>query len=231
MRAGSSVEDAKRRAGEAAAQLVEPGMFIGLGSGSTARAFVEALGVRVGAGLQITAVATSSATATLATSVGITLMNLDRPIDLAIDGADAIERSSLTALKGLGGALVREKIVAHAARRFVLIGDEGKVAGRLMERAGKVPLPVEVLPFGWPETQRRLASLGVPQPRHENGRLYLSDNGNYILDLHDCDYQDPERLGNQIKAMTGVVDHGLFVGLASSAIIADASGVTVLNRG
>ncbi|MGH9173085.1 MAG: ribose 5-phosphate isomerase A, partial [Vicinamibacterales bacterium] len=152
----------KRQAAERTAELVEDGMWIGLGSGTTAEQFVRAIAPKVAAGMRLTCVATSGRTERLANELGIPLVDLDGELDLAIDGADAIELGTLSAIKGRGGALTREKIVALAARRFVLVGDTSKLVDRLAQTSPTLPLPVETLEFGWRMTRRRLASLGDP---------------------------------------------------------------------
>lgn len=221
----------KRLAGERAAELVEPGMAVGLGSGSTAEEFIRAVGSRVSAGLRITAVASSLATADLARSLEIELVEHDGPLDLAVDGADAVEQDSLTAIKGLGGALVREKLVAVAARRYVLIIDGSKLYERLADSHGRVPLPVEVLPFGAKLTRDHLRAFGEPRLRlTASGSPYMSDNGNLIFDLHGVDYQNLTELNRRIKMLSGVVDHGLFHDLASQTIVATPAGVEILRR-
>lgn len=219
-------EEYKRQVGVRAAGLVEPGMHVGLGSGTTAMEFVRALGQRVASGLQITAVPSSQRTAALAADLGIELVEPGGPVDLAIDGADTVERQSLTAIKGLGGALVREKLVALTAQRFVLIVDESKMVDHLDQTQPRLPVPVEIASFGWRWTQARLASLGRPELRRDaNGQPTVSDNGNLTLDLYDADYADIERLSQQIKLISGVVDHGLFVGLAAGVISAGTGGI------
>lgn len=226
---GQARRELKRLAGERAAGLVEPGMRVGLGSGSTAEEFIRALGSRVADGLQITAVASSLTTADLARSLGIELVEHDGPLDLAVDGADAVERGSLAAIKGLGGALVREKLVAIAAARYVLIIDGSKLFEQLADSHDHVPLPVEVLPFGATLTRERLQAFGEPRLRlAASDNPYMSDNGNLIFDLHGVDYQHPMELDQRIKGLSGVVDHGLFYGLASQVIIAAVTGVEVL---
>lgn len=220
-------DDLKRLAGQEAARMLRDGMRVGLGSGSTARAFVEALGRRVRDGLAITAVASSRQTAELACASGIKLVELDSPLDVAVDGADAVDRRTLATIKGLGGALVRERLVAQAALRFVLILDESKLFERLSDSQPAVPIPVEVLPFGWKLTHQRLSAFGNPILRLDrSGDPFVSDNGNLILDLYGCDYGALDSLAHQIKLVTGVVDHGLFLNLATTAIVASASGVT-----
>jgi ribose 5-phosphate isomerase A len=229
-----SVEKAemKRAAGRAAAHMVEDGMRVGLGSGSTARAFVEALGERVREGLSITAIASSKKTAELARGAGIRVAEHDSPLDLAVDGADAIERDTLTAIKGLGGALVRERLIAQAAVSFVLIADDSKLFDRLSDSQPAVPIPVEILPFGWKLTHQRLASFGNPVLRVDaRGEPFCSDNGNLILDLYGCDYGSPDDVAARIKAISGVVDHGLFLHLATVAIIASPLGISTIKVG
>ncbi|MEZ4520093.1 MAG: ribose-5-phosphate isomerase RpiA [Thermomicrobiales bacterium] len=224
-------EEQKRQVGKVAAARVKDGMRIGLGSGTTARAFVRALGERVSSGLEITAVASSTQTAVLAAEVGIEIVKHDSPIDLAVDGADAIARDSLAAIKGLGGALVRERLVAESAAEFLIIADESKLFHRLDDSQPELPVPVEILPFGWELTRARLAALGTPRLRSGDSQApFVTDNGNYILDMFECDYSSLVNLAGQIKAMTGVVDHGLFLNLASAAIIGTPDGVIELGR-
>lgn len=215
----------KQQAGERAALLVEDGMIVGLGSGTTALAFVRALGVRVESGLRIHAVSSSEATTHAALAAGIELIDFDARVDLAIDGADAIERGSLSAIKGLGGALTREKLVALAADQFVLVGDTSKVFGQLSESQPHIPIPVEALPFGWQLTRRRLSSLGDPVLRLFDEQPFVTDNGNLILDLYSADFRRVPDLAAGIKSITGVVEHGLFLNLASLAIIAGEDGL------
>jgi ribose 5-phosphate isomerase A len=221
----------KRLAAERAALLVEDGMMLGLGSGSTAEMFVRALAPRVAAGLHIQAVASSTRTERLAREIGIELIELAAPLDLAVDGADVIERGTLNAIKGLGGALTREKLIALAARRFVLIGDVSKCADRLADHPDYVPVPVEVLRFGWQLTCRRLEPLGRALLRQRDGATFITDNGNVIVDLFDADLTAPEPLARAIDDLPGVVMHGLFLGIAETAIVAGAHGVEVLGRG
>lgn len=220
----------KREVAERAAALVVDGMRIGLGSGTTAEAFVRSLEPRLSAGLRIEGVASSERTARLAIDVGLPLVELTASLDLAVDGADAIERGTLTAIKGLGGALTREKIIAHAARRFILIADDSKLVDRLSAVIPRVPIPVEVLSFGWRVTQEQLAFLGTPRLRERAGMPVITDNGNYILDLYVDQLSDPESLGHTLHGMTGVVEHGLFVNLATLAIVSSADGIAELIR-
>ena len=220
----SEVEAAKRAAGRTAAALVEDGMLVGLGTGSTVRYLVEALGERVAAGLRFTGVPTSEATARQATALGISLADPDVTIDLAIDGADEVERGTLRLIKGLGGALLREKIVAQLARRFVVVADSLKVVGTLGERA---PLPVEVVRFGLAATIRRLAELGAgPILRVvAEGGAFATDGGNVILDCAGfAPIRDPHTLQRDLKAIAGVVETGLFLEIADEALIAQPDG-------
>jgi ribose 5-phosphate isomerase A len=219
----------KKRAGEAAAQLVEDGMVIGLGTGSTANYLVRALGERVRNGLHIVgAVSSSQATADLAASLHIPLTDLDHhpELDIYIDGADEID-PKLQLIKGAGGALVREKIVATSAKRFVVIADPTKLVPQL----GHIfPLPVEVTPLARTPVQRRLEALGAKVVlRIRNGKIFESDNHNNIL---DCTFPqgipDPESLDAHIQSIVGVVETGLFLNMTSQVIIGGPDGVKVL---
>lgn len=221
-------EEQKARAGEHAAQLVEDGMTIGLGSGSTALAFVRSLGDRVRTGLKVRAVSSSDRTSQEARSVGIELIDLACRLDLAVDGADVIERGTLCAIKGLGGALTREKLVALAADRFVLVGDASKVVDSLSDSQPRIPVPVEVIRFGWKLTRERLQLLGDPVLRERDGSPVITDNGNLILDLYNTDYAQLPDLASAIKEISGVVEHGLFINMAALAIVAQAGQVDEL---
>jgi ribose 5-phosphate isomerase A len=211
----------KRAAARRALELVEPGMVVGLGTGTTARYFIEGL-----RGLRVAGVATSAAGAELARAAGVELLEDPLgPIDLAIDGADEID-PELRLVKGAGGALFREKVVALAARRFVVIADESK----LVDRLGRTYVPVEVVPFLWRQTAGRLGGPGVSWAlRGGEARPYRTDNGNLIVDLTFAGgLADPSRTAAELKAVTGVLEHGLFLGLARAAIVARASGIEVL---
>ncbi|HUG13895.1 MAG TPA: ribose-5-phosphate isomerase RpiA [Thermomicrobiales bacterium] len=223
-----SRDEHKRRAAHHAARLVENGMFIGLGAGTTAEQFVRAVGERVAAGLVISCVASSERTASVAREVGLPLVEMTGPIDLAVDGADAIERGSLSAIKGLGGAHTREKLIACAARQFVLVGDDGKLVPRLADVLPAIPVPVEVLTFGWRMTRSRLSVLGEPVLRVRDAAPFKTDNGHYILDLYQPDLSDPPRLGALIANIPGVVEHGLFLGMASLAVVSGGAGIEEL---
>ncbi len=216
----------KARAAARALELVRPGMTLGLGSGSTAELFVRGLAERVQQGLAVAGVPTSRATEALARSLGVPLLDrLDRPVDLAIDGADEID-PQLNLVKGRGGAMVREKIVARAARRFVVIADESK----LVDRLGRGPLAVEVLPFLWSTTGAHLEALGARATvREAGGQRFVTDNGNFVF---DCTFStavgDPHSLAAAIGLTPGVVGHGLFLGLATAGIVGRDDGVRIL---
>ncbi|HEY2051284.1 MAG TPA: ribose-5-phosphate isomerase RpiA [Caulobacteraceae bacterium] len=224
-----SADIQKRVAGEAAAALIEPGMTVGLGSGSTSALFVEALAARE---LKIRAVATSVATATLARRLGIEVLDLDAVdhIDLTVDGADQIG-PSLSLIKGGGAALLREKLVWEASRRCVAIADHSKLEGPF----GRFPLPIEVVAFGHRSTAARvtgaLKACGISAPpklREKDGTPVVTDGGNLIYDAACGEIPDPVALGMALKRLTGVVEHGLFVGLAERALVATPTGVDTL---
>ncbi len=216
----------KRAAGEQAALLVEDGMVVGLGTGSTAAFVIAALGRRSQEGLKFTAIATSERSAEQARGLGITLSDFghQQSIDLTIDGADEIERKSLSLIKGLGGALLREKIVAAASRKLVIIADERKLVRHLGEHTA---VPVEVTPFGWEATARRLGSLGARvSPRHDRvGTFFVTDGGNLVLDCNFGVIDDPPTLERRIGEIVGVIESGLFIGRTSLVLVAGAGGV------
>lgn len=223
--ADAEVEAQKRAAAERALDLVRPGTIVGLGTGSTARYFIDGLIKRAQAGLEVRAVVTSLETRRRAEAGGIQVVDqMDGSLDLAVDGADEID-PGVNCLKGRGGALLREKIVASASRRFVLIADESKLVGRL----GRGPVPIEVLPFLWQATSRAIESLGGrPQLRMASGRPFTTDNGNLILDttFGAVDAQ----LGVAIHAIPGVLEHGLFFRIARAAIVGSATGLRILGE-
>ncbi len=219
----------KRLAGEAAAELIETGMVIGLGTGSTVAYLIQALARRIQHGLQIVgAVPTSHSTEHLARSLGIPLTKLDihPELDLAIDGADEID-SELHLIKGGGGALLREKIVATVARRFVVIGDITKQVPQLGHH---FPLPIEVVPFAATPVSRRLQALGASvQLRQKANQVYITDNSNIILDCFFANgIPDPEDLNARIRAIVGVVETGLFLHMTQQVIIGGPEGVKLL---
>lgn len=215
----------KQAAALRALEEVEDGMLLGLGTGSTAAYFIDALGERVRGGLQVTAVATSKATAERAGDFGIPLLeNVDRPIDLTVDGADQID-PRLSLVKGLGGALLREKVVAAASRRMMVIATEDKLVPRLDHG----PLPVEVLPLLWERTAATISALGLePTLRPAGPAPFVSDNGNLILDCQLNGALEPAQLAAALDAIPGVIGHGLFVGIATEAAIAGPDRVRVL---
>jgi len=224
----------KREAARRALECVRPGMKLGLGSGSTARHFVDLLAERVGSGLSIIGVPTSEATAAQARALGVPLATLDEypELDLTVDGADEVD-SALRLIKGGGGALLREKIVAAASKRMIVIADASKYVPRL----GAFPLPVEVASFGLAATRRHIervaASLGcrgpiLPRRSHENGGIFVTDGGHRILDCTFGAIDDPEALASALKTIPGLVEHGLFIGLASAAILAGEGGLETL---
>ena len=230
-------DDEKRRVGRSAAARVEGGMRVGLGTGSTAAAFVDALGERVAAGLDVVGVPTSEATRRRAERLGIRLATLEEEpeLDLTVDGADEIG-PDLALIKGGGGALLREKLVASASRRMLVIADGAKVVARL----GRFPLPIEVVPFGFETTRRRVAAVlreaigaevGISRRTAPDGAPYVTDGGHWIIDARCGAIAAPEELGPALKAVLGVVDHGLFVGIATTALIGTPDGVKELERG
>ena len=230
-----TLDDYKREAAAGALALVEPGMRLGLGTGSTARPFVELLGERVRAGLRVTAVPTSEATRQQAEACGIPLTTLDDTpeLDLTVDGADEIA-PDLTLIKGGGGALLREKIVAAASGRMVVIADSSKLVATL----GRFPLPIEVVPFGLGATERAIAAAiaatGHAGPltlrRDQAGHAFVTDGGHFILDAALQTIADPRSLGSRLAAIPGVVEHGLFIDLAGTAVIAGPQGRRVIER-
>jgi ribose 5-phosphate isomerase A len=220
----------KRAAALRAVAEVEDGMVVGLGSGSTAAFALAGLAARVAGGLQIVGIPTSEATAVLARRLGIPLASFDihQRIDLTIDGADQVERGTLNLIKGLGGALLREKIVAAASARLVVAVDESKLVDRLGDRTA---LPVEIVPFGWQTTIDRLTGLGcAPQLRRTNGRPFTTDGGNHIADCALGAIPDPAALEARLSAVVGVIETGLFIGMASTIMVGRPAGVEIMAR-
>lgn len=215
----------KRAAAERALDLVRDGMTLGIGTGTTARLFIEGLGRLLAQGMRLRGVATSLASAELARAQGLPIVEGDPHVDLAVDGADEID-PDLSLLKGRGGALFREKLVAIAAERFVIVADESKLVSRL----GSGVLPVEVGQFLWQQTAHRLEALGATSTLRGGAQdPYRTDNGNLIVDLTVAGgIADPGGLATAIKATTGVVEHGLFLGLAGGCIVAGVGGVRIL---
>ena len=231
----SAIETLKREAAQAALKTVTPGMKLGLGTGSTAAHFVDLLGLRVANGLDVICVPTSERTRAQAQSLGVKLTTLDETpeLDLTIDGADEFD-ASLRLIKGGGGALLREKIVAAASKRMIVITDASKEVATL----GSFPLPIEIDCFGSKATQLHIARVacnagltGAITQRFKSDKTpFISDGGNYIL---DCDFRainNPEALAESLSIIPGVVEHGLFIGLASAIFVARADGVSILGK-
>jgi ribose 5-phosphate isomerase A len=229
------IDTQKRAAAARALEFVEPGMRLGLGTGSTARHFVELLADRVREGLRIVAVPTSEATRRDAQRLGVPLTSLDETpeLDLTVDGADEIA-PDLALIKGGGGALLREKIVACASSRMVVIADESKWVAVL----GRFALPIEVVPFGLAATRRAVEAAALaadcPGPallrKTKDGRPFISDCGHWILDAALQRIPDPGSLADRLARIAGVVEHGLFIGLAQTAILADPDNVRVVGE-
>lgn len=221
----------KKAAALRAIDYVESGMVVGLGTGSTAYFVVEGLGARVAAGLKIVGIPTSERTAAQARRLNIPLASFaeHQRLDLTIDGADEVEAGTLNLIKGLGGALLREKIVAAASRQLVIVVDREKLVNRLGDHT---PVPVEVTQFGWQSTAAALAKLGTePVLRHAaEDHPFITDGGNYILDCRFPGIPDPAKLEQQIERIVGVVENGLFVGRSSAVVVASKNGVEVLTR-
>jgi ribose 5-phosphate isomerase A len=230
-----SMDQLKRQAAARALDEVRDGMKLGLGTGSTARHFVELLGERVRAGLTVVGVPTSEATAADAIRCGVPLTTLDEidRLDLTVDGADEID-PALDLIKGGGGALLREKIVAAASDRMIVIADDSK----WVEALGRFPLPVEVVPFGLAATRKAMADVfadcGISGRMvlrtTKDGQVFVTDGGHWIVDAHLTRIQDARRLAGLLSTIPGVVEHGLFVGLATKAILAGAQGIRVVER-
>jgi ribose 5-phosphate isomerase A len=219
----------KELAARASLQFVSDGDVVGLGSGSTAACAIRFLGERVRAGLTIRGIPTSVETQKLAASLGIPLTTLEEveQIDVTIDGADEFD-PELRLIKGGGGALLHEKIVASASRTKIVIADSTKQVAVL----GKFPLPVEVIPFARPLISKKISTLGarVQLRRDRAGVPFVTDEGNYILDCHFGQIADPEALGRVLNDMPGVVEHGLFIDLASLVLMGKGNEVLELRR-
>lgn len=220
----------KMAAAESAVAQVKSGMIVGLGSGTTAAFAVSALARKVREGLRIVGIPTSERTAAEARELGIPLSTLsDEPrVDITIDGADEVEEGSLNLIKGHGGALLREKIVATSSEKLVIVIHDSKLVKHL---GASYPVPVEVVPFGWQTTARHLVDLGMKPSlrRNPDGEPYRSDGGNYIL---DCSFEPAvsvETLATQLDHVVGLVEHGFFIGLTAQVHVAGANGVRILN--
>jgi ribose 5-phosphate isomerase A len=229
------MEDLKRQAAARALEEVRDGMKLGLGTGSTARHFVDLLGEKVRAGLKVVGVPTSEATRAQAEQCGIALTTLDDidRLDLTVDGADEIDHA-LNLIKGGGGALLREKIVAAASDRMIVIADESK----WVEVLGRFPLPIEVVPFGLAATRRGIskafAQAGVSGEmvlrKGKDGHVFVTDGGHWIVDAHLGRIKDAPRLAALLAAIPGVVEHGLFTDFASAVVLAGGGGIRVVER-
>lgn len=216
-----------KRIGERAAGEIDDGMIVGLGTGSTASAFVKALGDRVAGGLTITGVTTSAETARLAQSLDIPVTKLDDVdrLNVCVDGADEID-PNLNVVKGRGGALLFEKLVARRADRYIIIASAEKLVNTLGSR---LPLPVEIIPVGWTHTAQELELLDLwPRLRYAgtdaSSPPFLTDGGHYIVDCETDIISNPPQMASRIKAITGVVDHGLFIDMVNIALTIDANG-------
>jgi ribose 5-phosphate isomerase A len=229
------MDELKRQAAARAIDFVQDGMKLGLGTGSTAKHFVELLGARVRDGLDVIGVPTSEATRSDAIRCGVRLTTLDEidRLDLTVDGADEID-PSLNLIKGGGGALLREKIVAAASDRMIVIADDSK----WVEKLGRFPLPIEVIPFGLGATQRAVvkafADCGVSGQmvvrKGPDGHVFVTDGGHWIVDAHLGRIADAPRLAQSLASIPGIVEHGLFIGLASMAMLAGSQGIRVVER-
>jgi ribose 5-phosphate isomerase A len=219
----------KEAAAQASLQFIQDGMVIGLGTGSTATHFIQLLGERVKQGLRVRGIPTSIRSAELARSLEIPLTTLDecQEIAVTVDGADEVD-PRLRLIKGGGGALLHEKIVASATKQLVIVAD----ASKRVERLGKFPLPVEVIKFAEALVAKRISALGadVELRKGSEGRPYLTDENNYILDCRFGEIRDPDALARELSAMPGIVEHGLFIGMASLVLFAKGSEISELRR-
>lgn len=230
-----SMDDLKRQAAARAVEQVRDGMKLGLGTGSTAKHFVELLGERVRTGLKVIGVPTSEATRADAERCGVPLTTLDQidRLDLTVDGADEVD-PNLNLIKGGGGALLREKIVAAASDRMIVIADETK----WVQTLGRFPLPIEVIPFGLGATRRAIeaafAKNGVSGQmdvrKAKDGHAFVTDGGHWIVDARLGQIPDSPGLARALSSIPGVVEHGLFIGLASMAVLAGSQGIRVVER-
>jgi ribose 5-phosphate isomerase A len=222
-------DHAKVLAAQKACEFVQDGMIVGLGSGSTATHFIKLLGDRVKAGLKIRGIPSSTASEHLAQSLSIPLIDFHQTseIDVTVDGADEIA-AGLALIKGGGGALLREKIVASASKKFIVVADSSKIVTHL----GKFPLPVEVIQMAAPLVAAKLSALGIrPHVRQTSaGADYITDEGNLILDCNCGQILDPASLAASIRAMVGVVEHGLFLNMAELAIVSSDHDISLLHK-
>jgi len=219
----------KEAAARASLRFVKDGQVVGLGTGSTAAYFIKLLGGEVKNGLRVRGIPTSIRSRELAVNLGIPVITLDdcQEIDVTVDGADEVD-PQLRLIKGGGGALLREKIVASATRQMIVVAD----ASKQVQRLGKFPLPVEVIRFAQALVAKRIAVMGadVQLRRDAAGNAYLTDENNHILDCRFGEMRDPDRLARELSEMPGVVEHGLFIGMASVALLARGSEIVELRR-
>lgn len=229
-----SMDELKRQAAAKALDYVRDGMQLGLGTGSTAKIFVELLGERVRGGLKVIGVPTSEATRADAERCGVPLTTLEEVdhLDLTVDGADETD-DALNLIKGGGGALLREKIVAAASSQMIVIADETK----LVDMLGRFPLPIEVIPFGLGATRRAIAAVfaecgvdGEMAIREKDGKTFVTDGGHWIIDAKLGRIPDAPRLASRLASIPGVVEHGLFIGLATTVILAGSQGIRTIER-
>lgn len=230
-----NADEQKEAAALRALDFVKPGMKLGLGTGSTAEHFVRALGEKVKGGFEIVCVPTSERTSKLAESLGVPLAGLHEVqyLDLTVDGADELD-SKLRLIKGGGGALLREKIVATASDRMIVIADASKIVTTL----GAFPLPVEIVPFGASVTARKIAEVAsalgctgkISRRADEYGEPFFTDSGNFIYDCAFSKIPDPDNLAPALNAIPGVVDNGLFIDIAALAIIGSPSGIELIEK-
>ena len=227
----SGADDQKRIAALAAVEMVKSGQLVGLGTGSTAEIAIDGLIERARAGLRIDCVPTSERSAIRARAGGVTVLDeppADRPIDITIDGADQIEQGTLNLIKGLGGALLWEKIVAASTSTLVVIADCSKLVARL---GGPVPVPVEVVRFGWQSTAARLAELGCrPVVRRMDDAVFRTDSGNLIVDCHFDVIANAAELELRLSSVVGVVETGLFIDMTSKAVVGTEQGTRIYHR-
>jgi len=224
-----SPDELKRQAAIAALDEIHGNMIVGLGTGSTASHFIRELGIRVRGGLRVIGIPTSEASRALAEEVGVPLTSLkEHPeIDVTVDGADEVS-PQLDLIKGLGGALVREKIVAHASKRVIIVVDDSKMVGQLGMRA---PIPVEVVPFAVDSVKLKLERWhGTSAIRERNGKAFISDNGNLILDWQYGRIENPFEVESRLKAITGIVDSGIFSRVAALVVVAEGTAIRKLTR-
>jgi len=224
-----SADHAKELAAQKALEFISDGMIVGLGSGTTSTHFIKLLGGRVKQGLKIRGIASSNNSEQLAKSLSIPIIDFHQSssIDVTVDGADEIA-PGLALIKGGGGALLREKIVASASKKFIVVADSSKIVAHL----GKFPLPIEVIPMAAPLVAAKLSALGIrPSVRHHpEGTEYITDEGNLILDCACGQILDPQALAASIRAIVGVVEHGLFLNMADLAIVSSEREIRLLNK-